>query len=85
VQVDPIKPTFKAPGTQHLNLIYNELLSNIGFKFDLRRYTEAASAAATRLTNFPGDEAALRAAKEAIAALMDATVGRCTLTLSNPR
>ena len=40
---------------------------------EVSRSAEAASAAATRLTNFPGDEAALRAAKEAIAALMDAT------------
>jgi len=53
VQAHPIKPTLKAPGTKHLTLEYNELLSNSGFKFNLRRYTEgtegakAATAAAT--------------------------------------
>jgi len=40
VQVDPIKPTLKAPGTEHLKLKHEGLLSNVGFKFNLRRYTE---------------------------------------------
>jgi hypothetical protein len=40
VQVDPIKPTLKAPGTKRLKLEYDELLSMFGFKFDLRRYTK---------------------------------------------
>jgi hypothetical protein len=38
VQVDPIKPTLKATGTERLKLKYEELLSNVGFKFNLRRY-----------------------------------------------
>jgi hypothetical protein len=38
VQVDPIKPTLKAPGTKRLKLNYDELLSNFAFKFNLRRY-----------------------------------------------
>jgi len=33
VQVDPIKPTLKAPGTERLKLKYEELLSHFGFKF----------------------------------------------------
>ena len=41
MQVDPIKPTLKAPGTERLKLKYEELLSNFGFKFKLRRYIEA--------------------------------------------
>ena len=41
VQVDPIKPTSKAAGTKHLKLEYYKLLSNVGFKFNLRRYTSA--------------------------------------------
>jgi hypothetical protein len=41
VQVDPIKPTLKAPATKHLTLEYDKLLSNVGFKFNLRRYTQA--------------------------------------------
>jgi len=41
VQVDPIKPTLKAPGTKHLKLKYDEPLSKFAFKFNLRRYAEA--------------------------------------------
>ena len=40
-QVDPIKPTMKAPGTKLLKLDFDELLSSFAFKFDLRRYTKA--------------------------------------------
>jgi len=40
VQVDPIKPTLIAPMTKRLKLKYDELLSNIAFKFNLRRYTQ---------------------------------------------
>jgi len=42
VQVDPIKPTLKAPGTKRLKLNYDKLLSNVAFKFNLRRYTRGA-------------------------------------------
>jgi len=38
VQVDPINPTLKAPGPQHLILKYDKLLSTCAFKFNLRRY-----------------------------------------------
>jgi hypothetical protein len=41
VQVGPIKSTLKAPGTQRLKLKYEELLSDFGFKFNLRRYSKA--------------------------------------------
>ena len=40
VQVDPIKPTLKAPGTKLLKLKYDDPLSNIAFKFKLRRYNQ---------------------------------------------
>jgi len=40
VQVDPIKPTLKAPGTRRLRLNYDELLSSFAFKFNLRRYSK---------------------------------------------
>jgi hypothetical protein len=42
VQVDPIKPTLKAPGTKRLKLICHDSLSNFGFKFNLRRFDEGA-------------------------------------------
>ena len=44
MQVDPIKPTLKAPGTKRLKLKYDKMLSNIAFKFNLRRYTKGARA-----------------------------------------
>jgi len=37
VQIDPIKPTFKAPGAEPSKPNCNELLSNIAFNFNLRR------------------------------------------------
>jgi len=39
VQVDPIKPTLKAPGIELLKLKFDESLSNFGFNFNLRRYS----------------------------------------------
>jgi len=38
VQVDPIKPTLKPPGTKRLKLKYGELLSKFAFNFSLCRY-----------------------------------------------
>jgi len=42
VQVDPIKPTLKAPGSKRLKLKYDNLHSSFAFKFNLRRCTTAA-------------------------------------------
>jgi len=41
VQVDPIKPRLKAPGTKRLKLTHDEPLSINAFKFNLRRYSVA--------------------------------------------
>ena len=38
VQVDPIKPTLKPPGTRRLKLKCHKLLSNVAFNFSMRRY-----------------------------------------------
>ena len=38
MQVDPIKPTFTAPGAKRFKLKYDELLSSVAFNFNLRRY-----------------------------------------------
>jgi len=69
LQVDPIKPTLKASGTKRLNLTYHKLLSSLAFKFNLRRYTEGFA-----IQTAPGkwNENILQ-------------VGRCRLSLSNPR
>jgi hypothetical protein len=42
VQLDPMKPKFKPPGTKRLKLKCDILLSTSAFKFNLRRYTEGA-------------------------------------------
>jgi len=36
-----MKPILNAPGTKRLNLQYDEALSNVAFKFNLRRYIKA--------------------------------------------
>jgi len=40
VQVDPVKPMLKPPGTKHWKLKCDELLSSFAFKFNLRRYIQ---------------------------------------------
>jgi len=44
VQVDPIKPKLKLPGTKRLKLTCYEPLSRFAFKFKLRRYTRGGAA-----------------------------------------
>ena len=44
MQVDPIKPTLKPPGTWRLKLGFYELLRKFDFEFNMRRYTKAAEA-----------------------------------------
>ena len=44
VQVDPTKPTLKAPGYERLKLEHGKLLSIFAFNFNLRRYSEAGCA-----------------------------------------
>jgi len=48
VQVDPMKPTLKAPGTKCLKHISDVPLSNFAFKFNLRRYKEEAEQEAAK-------------------------------------
>jgi hypothetical protein len=43
VQVDPIKPNLKPPGTKRLKLDCDVLLSKNAFKFNLRRFNEVAA------------------------------------------
>jgi hypothetical protein len=49
VQVDPIKPTLKAPESKLLKVKYGKALSNSGFKFNLRRYIMATDPAGVPL------------------------------------
>jgi hypothetical protein len=73
VQVDPIKPTLKAPGSERSKLKRDVLLSTSAFKFSLRRYNEEKDG----VINSVRDEIAKKG-------LPDSKVGRCILTLSNP-
>ena len=41
MQVDPMKPTLKPPGTKRLKLKCDIMLSNSAFKFNLRRHSTA--------------------------------------------
>ena len=43
MQVAPITPKLKPPGTQRLKLNSDILLSSSAFKFNLRRYTKGKS------------------------------------------
>ena len=40
MQVDPIKPTMKAPGNERLKLKHDEPPSKFAFRLNLRRYFE---------------------------------------------
>ena len=71
MQVDPIKPKLKAPGTKRLKLKYVELLSSSGFKFNLRRCNK-------------GDNPLALPAPEGYGGHGGDKVGRCKLTPSNP-
>ena len=49
MQVDPIKPKLKAPGTKHLKLNCAIPLSTFAFKCNLRRYTLVVTAGVDRV------------------------------------
>jgi len=72
VQVDPIKPTFKAHGTKRLKFKYDHLLLSFAFNFNLRHYTEAREMIESGV-----DPAAWRRETERV-------VGRCRLPASKP-
>ena len=43
VQVDPIKPKLKPPGTKRLKLEHEEVHSDCALRFNLHRYTAATT------------------------------------------
>jgi len=51
VQVDPMRPMLKAPGTKRLKLKYHKLLSSFAFEFNLRRYSTATSTSSCTATS----------------------------------
>ena len=48
VQVDPVKPVLKAPGSMLLKLRCDGPLSNVAFNFNLRRYSLASARRSVR-------------------------------------
>ena len=50
MQVDPIKPALKAPGTKRLELQYDVPLSEFAFKFNLRLFDKDKLIVSTFLT-----------------------------------
>jgi hypothetical protein len=68
-QVDSIKPTLKAPGTQRSKLKYGKLLSSFAINFNLHRYIK---------------DRGMYLSNHGIWRIRDRKVGRCRLALSNP-
>ena len=81
MQVDPIKPVLKAPGTKRLKLKCGQLLSNFAFNFNLHRYNEGVKTKLDTVLNNANDKT--RSVSAGVSG-EDAEVGRCRLTLSNP-
>ena len=80
VQVDPVKPMLKPPGTMLLKVRSDGPLSNVAFKLNLRHY----SAVLTHAAPPPPPPPLVVRDAHATAAASAYVVGRCRLTLSNP-
>jgi len=52
-----MKSILKAPGTKRLKLNYDELLSIIAYKFNLRRYTKVVSGGGSKSGKKSGKKA----------------------------
>ena len=65
MQVDPIEPALKAPGTTSLKLQYDGTLSRIAFNFNLRRYSKEPGAPPPAAAKAPPPPAAKPKAKPA--------------------
>jgi len=81
VQVDPMRPKLKPPGTKRLKLIKCDLLlSSFTFEFNLRRYTKMYLIAHATEEGIVIDLEPIEQGSE----LLLNGVGRCRLTVSNP-
>ena len=67
MQVDPIKPKLKAPGTKSLKLKYDNPPSSFAFNCDLRRYNPAEITAKTSAQQVLADNIGLGLAVSATA------------------
>ena len=92
VQVDPMNPKFKPPGTKRLKLNHDNPLSNFAFKSNLSRYNmgEAEPEFHRSLNTILGHPMESEQNRWAVGLLTftretSGEVRRCRLTLSNPR
>jgi hypothetical protein len=86
VQVDPIKPTWKAPETIRLKPNHVRLLSNVAFKFNLRLYIEGSGAGGAVCVGAPRRGGGVCGGGGGGVGLIRRYQGRavCRLSLSNP-
>jgi len=77
VLVDPIKPMLEPPGSKHLKLECDELLSSVAFNFILRRYN-MVSAVCEETGAFPAQLHRYLLIKRYV-------VGRCRLKPGRPQ
>jgi hypothetical protein len=82
VQVDPLKPELTSPRTERLKLKCDALLTTFAFEFNLRRYIMTDTYKNTNILEACSVEKRLETLTELSESL---EVGRCRLTLSNPR
>jgi len=81
VQVDPSKPTLKAPATKRLKLKHDRLLSSFAFNFDLRHYISAPRKCGGRALPPLQPVHVLAIFIAALCHDVDHPVGRCRLSL----
>jgi hypothetical protein len=91
VQVEPIKPTLKAPISKRLKLKRDEPLSNAAFNFNLRCYTKAGKYALRFDRDLERDDRRTdgrptrpTSFSRVLVSHLDDKVGRDRLTPSNP-
>jgi hypothetical protein len=84
-----LSTTLKAPRTQRLKLKCDEPLTNSAFKFNLRRYTTVLQCAdAIQVRRRSSEETKGEwggTSEDVVVSVAVDEVGRCRLTLSNPR
>ena len=89
MEIDPIKPTWKAARSKRLKPEYDEPLYSIAYKYNLRRYMMASivstAASGALLVEVVAAGVPATSADSTPPTVKADVVGRCRLTLSDPR